>query len=147
LSVITNLQADDARAWTDQRILTEYKEQSTVEQHFRFLKQPKVIGPVYLKSLRRIHALAFVFLLALLVYSVIQRRARQALIGARRPMRLAGKKTSWRPTGHRVLQRFQNMRTLRDSTGQRHFPTNLKVPRRVLALIGLTAEIYLALPP
>jgi len=62
-------------------------------------------------------------------------------------MRLAGKKTSWRPTGHRVLQRFQNMRTLRDSAGQRQFPTNLKVPRRVLELIGLTPEIYLALPP
>lgn len=55
-----------------------YKEQTVVERHFAFIKDPRVVGPVYIKKPERVEALAYVFLMALLVFSVLQRGVRQA---------------------------------------------------------------------
>ncbi|MEW6522734.1 MAG: hypothetical protein AB1445_04025 [Bacillota bacterium] len=40
-------------------MLTEYKQQTVVEQHFAFVKDPKAVGPVYVKKLERVQALAW----------------------------------------------------------------------------------------
>jgi len=79
--------------------------------------------------------------MALLVYSVIERRARQALRDADEPMELAGGPTSFRPTGRRVLERFENMRVIRIDD-ERAVPDNVDVPERVLDLLNLGVEIY-----
>lgn len=43
--LITNVR--DQEKWSDRRVLEQYKDQSTLEQHFRFIKKPKVTGPIY----------------------------------------------------------------------------------------------------
>jgi len=139
--LITNL--FDQNEWSDRRILKEYKNQSKVEQHFRFMKDPKVTGPIYLKNPERVNALAYIFLLALLVYSIIQRRARRALQHETEPMYLAGRKWSHRPTGRRVLERFHQMRVIKLPDGTRVFPGNLKIPERVLRFLNVDADVYL----
>jgi hypothetical protein len=83
-----------------------------------------------------------VLILALLVYSLIERRARQALATAEEPMELAGGPTSFRPTGRRVLERFENMVIIVDDDGQRTIPANVDVPERVLELLDLSVEVY-----
>lgn len=52
ISSIRDYQKYDGRA-----ILTEYKRQISIENKFRFLKNPVYLGPVYLKSKSRIQAL------------------------------------------------------------------------------------------
>jgi len=79
--------------------------------------------------------------MALLVYSVIERRARQALRNADEPMKLAGGPTSFRPTGRRVLERFENMLVM-SVDGTRQIPANVDVPERVLDLLDLDVGVY-----
>ncbi|NLU49911.1 MAG: hypothetical protein GXX09_05810 [Syntrophomonadaceae bacterium] len=65
--------------WQARDILIEYKRQSTVEQKFRFLKNPVYLGPVFLQSKKRIHAMGYVFILALLIASYLEYRVRKSL--------------------------------------------------------------------
>jgi transposase len=140
--LITNLL--DTQAWPDRQVLLEYKQQTKVEQHFAFLKDAKVVGPVYLKKPERVQALAYVFLLALLVYSLLQRRARQALAReGEPPLEVAGKVKTLKPTGRRMLQLFEVMLVIRYENGHRNFPTNQVIPTRALRLLGFTPDIYL----
>ena len=57
-------------------------------------------------------------------------------------MELAGRPTSFRPTGRRVLERFENMLILVDEDGNREIPANVDVPERVLELLDLSVEVY-----
>jgi len=59
--------------------LKEYKRQHTVENKFKFIKNPVLIGPIYLQKKERLEALTYVVIIALLIYSILERRVRQAL--------------------------------------------------------------------
>ena len=132
---------EDSDEWSDEVVLTEYKEQQAVERRFPVLKDPKRVGPVFLDRPDRVEALGYLLVMALLVYSVIERRARQALRDADEPLVLAGGPTRFRPTGRRVLKRFENMRVIRiDST--RAIPDNIDVSEQILDLLDLSVEIY-----
>jgi transposase len=132
---------EDEQEWPPERVLEEYKQQLTVEQRFPVVKDPKRVGAVYLKKHQRIEALGYVLIMALLVYSLIERRARIALMDAEDPMELSGGPTTYRPTGRRVLQRFENMLVSRVD-GTRVLPENVDVPTRVLDLLDLDIGIY-----
>jgi len=132
---------EDAEEWPPKRVLKEYKQQITVEQSFPVVKDPKRVGAVYLKDHQRLEALGYVLIMALLVYSVIERRARLALMEADEPMELSGGPSTYRPTGRRVLQRFENMLVSRVD-GKRVLPENVEFPRRVLELLDLSVEVY-----
>ena len=70
----------DRENYSDERILTEYKEQQNVEGGFRFLKDPWfMVDSIFLKSPRRIEALMMVMTLCLLVYNVAQYKLRKML--------------------------------------------------------------------
>jgi len=132
----------DTDEWSGADILELYKNQQTVERRFPVLKDPKRVGPVFLNRPDRVEALGYVLLLALLVYSLIEQRARRALATAEEPMELAGGPTSFRPTGRRVLERFENMVVIVDDDGRRNIPANVDVPERVLELLDLSVEVY-----
>ena len=51
---------------SDEAVLREYKEQWVVEDKFKFLKTPVVLGPVWLQKKERINGLIFVLLLSVL---------------------------------------------------------------------------------
>ncbi|QGP93154.1 hypothetical protein MGLY_25540 [Neomoorella glycerini] len=52
--LITNLM--DTEKYPDPKVLKEYKEQHAVEKQFRFLKQPVLLGPIFLKNKNRVEA-------------------------------------------------------------------------------------------
>jgi len=132
---------EDEEEWPAERVLEEYKQQVTVEQCFPVVKDPKRVGAIYLKNQRRIEALGYVLIMALLVYSLIERRARLALMDADEPMELSGGPSTYRPTGRRVLQRFENMLSV-VSTANACSQKNIEVPSRVLELLDLEVGIY-----
>ena len=73
----TNIEAE---ALSDEEVVAAYKAQSQVEGGFRFLKDPLFfVSSLFVKKPTRIQGLLMVMTLALLVYSVAQRRLRQAL--------------------------------------------------------------------
>ena len=64
----------------DTEVITAYKGQSHVEGGFRFLKDPLFfVSSLFVKKPNRIEGLLMVMTLALLVYSVAQRRLRAAI--------------------------------------------------------------------
>ena len=70
----------DASELSDTEVITAYKGQSQVEGGFRFLKDPLFfVSSLFVKKPSRIEGLLMVMTLALLVYSVAQRRLRKQL--------------------------------------------------------------------
>ena len=74
----TNIEASEL---SDTEVITAYKGQSRVEGGFRFLKDPLFfVSSLFVKKPSRLEGLLMVMTLALLVYSVAQRRLRAQLI-------------------------------------------------------------------
>ena len=70
----------DSQELSDKEILPGYKGQGTAERGFRFLKDPLFFtASLFVKKPSRIQGLLMVMTLALLVYSIAQRRMRQQL--------------------------------------------------------------------
>jgi transposase len=96
--------------WNNDLILKEYKAQQTTERGFRFIKDPLFfVSRVFLKSAKRIMALAMIMTLALMVYSLGQRQLRRALeINQSTLPNQKGLPTA-RPTLRWILQCFQSV--------------------------------------
>jgi transposase len=68
----------DSSEWSNAEVIAAYKGQSHVEGGFRFLKDPLFfVSSLFVKKPNRIEGLLMVMTLALLVYSVAQRRLRK----------------------------------------------------------------------
>lgn len=94
-------------------LLEEYKDQHSVERGFRFLKDPLFFtSSVFVKSSRRVAALAMVMGLCLLVYALGERTLRQTLEEARAKIRHQTGKPTDRPTLRWVFQLFQAVHLL-----------------------------------
>lgn len=102
--LVTNIL--DSSGMTDTEILKAYKGQSAVETNFKWAKNPAAVAPIFLKDPRRIAVLGFVYLVALMVYTLMQRQIRQSLKRAQKSIP-GNKGLTDNPTG-RVL--FQNMK-------------------------------------
>jgi transposase len=91
-------------------ILKEYKSQQSTERGFRFIKDPLFfVSRVFLKSTKRIMALAMIMTLALMVYSLGQRQLRLALEQADSTLPNQKGQPTARPTLRWILQCFQSV--------------------------------------
>jgi transposase len=130
----------DEELLTSQALLQNYKGQQSVERGFRFLKEPAFMTPaVFLKSQKRIVALAMVMCLCLLVYTIAQRYLRQRLEQAKAcvPNQL-GKQTCT-PTMRWIFQLFEGVHLLIQKTeaGLREIILNMNPLRHhILAILG-----------
>ena len=145
-STFVLITTESADVWSDLDILKEYKGQSKVETRFRFLKHPLIVNDIYLKSPRRIEALAYVVMLALLVAAFIERRVRFALDKSKQIIEILGKRKTNRPTIKVILDMLSIVNIVYVSDGSevmRILPDN--TPPNVLQLIelaGHTSSIY-----
>ena len=127
-------------------VLREYKNQPSVERRFAFLQDPVIVDGIYLKRPDRAYALAFVFLLALLVAAYLERRIRHALPRTQEVLELGeGRKTST-PTIQTILDLLRSLQIVLIDTGrhvQRLLPDNTD-PQifNVLRLAGHSEAIY-----
>jgi len=137
--LMTNLNEE----YTAGHILKEYKAQNTVETSFKFLKDPLFVGPIYLKKPGRVEALAYVLLIALLIFGILERRVREAMKHETEPLIIPGKVKTFRPTGKKILESVETVLVMTtDDPYRRAFSKRYKVPR-ALKLAGFGPEIYL----
>jgi transposase len=102
----TTIAAEDL---SDQEVITAYKAQSQVEGGFRFLKDPLFfVSSLFVKKPTRIQGL-MVMTLALLVYSVAQRRLRQALVRQNESLPNQINQPTQRPTLRWVFQLLEGI--------------------------------------
>lgn len=103
----------DPQQLSNDEVLQEYKAQQSSERGFRFLKEPLFFtSSVFVKSPKRVAALAMVMGLCLLVYSLGQRQLRQALLAAQQSLKNQLGKATQTPTLRWVFQCFQAVHLL-----------------------------------
>ncbi|BBJ27594.1 transposase (plasmid) [Athalassotoga saccharophila] len=130
----------------DEKVLEYYKNQTTVERGFRFLKDKSFgVSDVYLKKPGRIQALVMIMVLTLLVYSLSEWEIRRTLkeTGQTFPNQL--KKPTNRPTFRWICQNFMNITVVNVVTdGQTTTQiANLKdLQIKVIRLLGVEYEKY-----
>jgi transposase len=132
----------EPKTLTDEQILSEYKAQQSTERGFRFLKDPLFFASsVFLKTPRRIAALAMVMALCLLVYTLAQRTLRQSLAqqGQTVPNQL-GKPTAT-PTMRWIFQCFQSIYSV--YLNDIHQISNLTPEHQhILSFLGSSCQKY-----
>ncbi|MBC8233649.1 IS1634 family transposase [bacterium] len=95
---------------TDLEIFTGYKGQSSVEGGFRFLKDSVFfVSSLFVKKPSRIVGLLMVMTLALLVYSVAQRRIRKQLEGQKETLPNQIGQSTERPTLRWIFQLLEGI--------------------------------------
>lgn len=128
-------------------LLALYKGQIHVEMNFAFLKDPYYTDEVYLKKPERVQVLGYLFLLALVIYRVFQRRIRQFITEDKSMKGVGGQKLT-KPTSQVIFQLFQYVQVvvfqLPNGTKQRQFRRPLTYDQqRVLKGLGMNESIYL----
>lgn len=109
--LVTSKLAGSDREDADRRTLVAYDEQDHVERCFRWAKHPLAVAPIYLKTPKRIAALGLVYVIALMVYALIQRDVRQRLAAADTSM--PGNRGWTRtPTTEVIFRAFRGVSTL-----------------------------------
>lgn len=100
----------DAHQWPAQKLLEEYKQQQKVERGFRFLKDPLFFtSSVFVKKPERVEALALIMALTLLVYTLAERKIRQALEHTKQTVLDQRKRPTAKPTFRWIMQAFQGI--------------------------------------
>jgi transposase len=90
----------------DDEILKIYKGQAGIESNFKWTKNPAAVAPIFLNTPERILALGFVYMVALMVYTLMERQIRKKLKEEKKVIKGNKGKTD-NPTGQ-VL--FWNLR-------------------------------------
>src|SRR5712671_7072464 len=107
----TNIEASDL---SDAEVIAAYKAQSQVEGGFRFLKDTLFfVSSLFVKKPSRIQGLLMVMTVALLVYSVAQRRLRQALVRQKESLPNQINQPTQRPTLRWVFQMLEGIPRVR----------------------------------
>ncbi len=126
-------------------LLREYKGQTSVEQRFPFLKDPTFVDAVFLKKPERIQALGYVMLLALLLFSVVERRVRAHPAS----LRTSKRGNLARPTGYEILKHCRGIQVFWQDRDHRAaaFPSHYRPALRViLAALDLSEAIFTTVP-
>lgn len=135
----------DSEQLTDAELLRTYKGQPAVELSFKWAKNPAAFAPIFLETPTRIAALGCVYLIALLVYTLIERQVRRGLVerGETLPDRPS---PSQHPTARTVFQLMRNLAVVTLQWGGQHqrYVTPLNEhQRRVLHLLGHQLSHYM----
>jgi len=142
----------DENFLSDEKILTEYKEQQGVERGFRFLKDPWfMVDSIFLKSPKRIEALMMVMTLCLMVYNIAQYKLRQCLQEKQETIPNQLNKPVKNPTLRWIFQIMEGISLVSINNGScqtQVFITNVnELRRKVIQLFGQTAcQMYDLIP-
>lgn len=109
--LVTNVPKGKDPIEADRDTLSTYDEQDTVERAFRWMKHPLQFAPIFLEREDRIAALGLVYVIALMVYALIQRDARQRLKQAGTTMP-GNKRWTDNPTTEVVFRLYENLNTV-----------------------------------
>jgi transposase len=132
----------DAQQWPGEKLLEEYKDQQKVERGFRFLKDPLFFASsVFVHKTERVEALALLMALTLLIYTLAERKLRQALAGKKETVLDQKKKPTSNPTLRWILQKFQGIHLI-EINGIKEVD-NISLEReKIIRLFGPQASHY-----
>lgn len=118
----------DKEEISDLDVLQAYKGQEAAETRFRLLKSSQMIDGFFLKKPSRIEALGIVFIMALLIYGILEHRVRENMKQEEEPLVLAGNRKLFRPTGQVLLKELQEIKIIyirQNRQTLRYLPDNI----------------------
>ena len=136
--------------YSDEIVITHYKNQQAVERGYRFLKDPYFFASgFFLKKPERISALIMIMTLSLLVYSIAQRRLRKALQAQNETLPDQNKKPVKKVTMRWVFHLLRGIHWVTKKVGDDrqhslHGMTEMK--EKIIILMGGGALIIYGLP-
>ena len=140
--LITNLAVEE---FSVERLLVEYKQQTSIEQKFHFLKDPLFVDAFFLHKAERVEALGYVLLMACLVFAILERRVR----AEGRPLYTPSRGQLKNPTGYEILNHLQGAIVIRVGPGQRELyvqPSFRRTFTEILARSGFDERVYTCVP-
>ncbi len=133
--------------YPDREILSQYKGQQAVENIFKFLKDPTLVGAYCLKNPERIVAFGYILLLAAQVYTILERQVRKNLANPdEEPVVGLNNVMTRKPTAYAIkciLSPILIVRILNKKSDHWRLSKELdKNQRRILRLAGFDESIY-----
>ena len=132
-------------------VLRTYKHQPYLEKRFQTHKSVLEVAPVFLEKPRRIEAMLFLYFIALMLVSLIERRIRREMQACHidsLPMRPAGMHTK-KPTWRTIVDTFQGVHLATIEQSGEIIHTALKgldaLRQRILTLLKVPVTIYRSL--
>jgi len=129
-------------------VLRTYKNQPYLEKRFNTQKSVLEVAPVFLETPRRIEAMMFLYFIALMLVSLIERRIRLEMQEQKidsLPMRPAGMHTK-KPTWRTIIDSFHGVHLATIEQSGKVIHTALKglnaLRRRILALLKVPITTY-----
>ena len=143
--LITTLK--DMKKYPDREILSQYKGQQAVENVFKFIKDPTLVGAYCLKNPERIVAFGYILLMAAQVYTILERVVRKKLENPdEEPVEGLNRQKTKRPTTYAieyVLSAILVMRVQKKKSEEWILSKELdKNQKRILNLAGFDERIY-----
>ena len=127
----------DSEKLSDEEVLKAYKGQQHAERGFRFLKDPMFFAhSMFLKNEGRIVAMVMIMGLALMVYSIAERKLREALEKADETLPDQMGKPTQKPTIRRVFQVFEGITVLYRGSKMVAVLNMKPIHYKVLSLLG-----------
>jgi hypothetical protein len=129
-------------------LLTEWKGQWELEHRHRDAKGPRCIRPLFVTSNRRIVGLITILSIALLIFSLLERAARQAVdaMGAgQKVANLLAGHVAARPTGENLLKALSEISlvTFGHATGAQQVGSSLSpLQRTLLRMLSVPEAVY-----
>ncbi len=127
----------DEEKLSSEDVLKGYKDQQKVERGFRFLKDPLFFAhSIFLKNEERICAMVMIMGLALLVYSIAEKKLRDALKKFNETIPDQKNKPTAKPTIRRVFQMFEGIGVVYKNLKMLQMTNLTPVRRKILSLLG-----------
>ena len=138
--LITNVPKENGYSSYD--ILRAYKDQYGIEQNFGFLKNTPIVNSIFLKKAERIEVLAFILLLSLLVWRLIEYNMRRYAQENEKDLPGWKKRRTDKPTTFMLMTRFQYMMILMiDHSRRLNWPLT-QIQREYLTALTLSPKIF-----
>src|SRR5208283_1829699 len=136
--LITNEPEESSGGLSSQELLRAYQDQHSVERNFGFLKDPVIVNALFLKSPRRIEALGLIFVLALMIWRLMERTMRVSLKESNSKVVGWNNRQTSRPTSFMMTTKFVSVIVIR--TAERRFLAEPLDPvqERYLRILGLS---------
>jgi transposase len=128
----------------DDEILKAYKGQAGVELNFKWTKNPAAVAPIFLNTPERILALGFVYLVALMVYTLMERLIRKELKKEGNVIK-GNKGMTDNPTGRVLFKNFRGISVVFFTTGDKLYKKTMNltaIHRLIVSLFGFDMQIY-----
>ncbi|CAG1002347.1 hypothetical protein METP2_03378 [Methanosarcinales archaeon] len=134
----------DTEKLPDDEFLKVYKGQAGVESNFKWAKNPAAVAPIFLNNEDRILSLGFVYLVALMVYTLMERQIRNKLKEEGEVIK-GNKGMTNNPTGQVLFWNLCGISVAIFSIGNKIYKniTNLtEMHRLIVSLFGFDMQIY-----